>query len=208
MSIASNQARNWFGLGGRTIALMLMLGAALGCDQSGSTSDAQFIAATGPDGAAKPDDSPVPAGPPATAAELARLPLVDAGARQASDTNVLLYLDGRGELQSGTAPPTKVLWWQIEGPPAQIADASAALKHCDGGDGVLVQDVDPDSVAASKGLAVGDTILEVNNQPVTSAAEFEEAISAVRDSDRNTALIKTERDGNVRFVGLPLDSED
>jgi len=77
-----------------------------------------------------------------------------------------------------------------------------------GGDGVLVQDVDPDSVAASKGLAVGDTILEVNNQPVTNAAEFEEAITAVRDSDRNTALIKTERDGNVRFVGLPLDSED
>ncbi|HEV7276166.1 MAG TPA: Do family serine endopeptidase [Devosiaceae bacterium] len=77
-----------------------------------------------------------------------------------------------------------------------------------GGEGVLIQDVDPDSVAASKGLAVGDTILEVNNQPVSTADEFEEAISAVRNSDRNTALIKTERDGNIRFVGLPLDSED
>ena len=77
-----------------------------------------------------------------------------------------------------------------------------------GGEGVLIQDVDPDSVAASKGLAVGDTILEVNNEPVATADEFEAAITAVRDSDRSTALIKTERDGNVRFVGLPLDSED
>jgi serine protease Do len=77
-----------------------------------------------------------------------------------------------------------------------------------GGEGVLIQDVDPASVAAGKGLAVGDTILEVNNQPVATAAEFEEAIQSVRDSDRNTALIKTERDGNIRFVGLPLDSED
>lgn len=77
-----------------------------------------------------------------------------------------------------------------------------------GGEGVLVQDVDPDSVAASKGLAVGDTILEVDNKAVATAAEFEDAISGVRDSDRGTVLIKTERGGNIRFVGLPLESDD
>jgi serine protease Do len=77
-----------------------------------------------------------------------------------------------------------------------------------GGEGVLVQDVDPDSVAASKGLAVGDTVLEVDNKPVATAAEFEAAISGVRDSDRRTVLIKTERGGNIRFVGLPLESAD
>ncbi|MEO8756207.1 MAG: Do family serine endopeptidase [Devosia sp.] len=72
------------------------------------------------------------------------------------------------------------------------------------GDGLLIQDVDADSVAADKGFAVGDQILEVDNKKVSTGKEFEDAISAVRDSGRGTALIKASRDGNVRFIGLPL----
>jgi serine protease Do len=74
-----------------------------------------------------------------------------------------------------------------------------------GGDGVLIQDVDPESIAAQKGFQVGDTILSVDNKPVATADEFEKAITAVKDSGRKTALIKAERDGNTRFLGLPLD---
>ena len=74
-----------------------------------------------------------------------------------------------------------------------------------GGEGVLIQDVDPDSIAATRGFTVGDTILEVNNQPVTNASDFEEALQSVRDSGRGTALIKAQRDDAVRFVGLPLE---
>ena len=72
------------------------------------------------------------------------------------------------------------------------------------GDGLLIQDIDPDSVAADKGFTVGDAILEVDNKKVTTAKEFEDAIKAVKDSGRGTALIKAERNGNVRFIGLPL----
>jgi serine protease Do len=72
------------------------------------------------------------------------------------------------------------------------------------GEGLLIQDIDPNSVAADKGFAVGDAILEVDNKAVSDAKGFEDAIAAVKSSGRNTALIKTERGGNVRFVGLPL----
>ena len=72
------------------------------------------------------------------------------------------------------------------------------------GDGVLIQDVDQNSVAADKGFQVGDAILEVDNKKVTTGKEFEDAIKAIKDSGRGTALIKAERDGNVRFIGLPL----
>ncbi len=72
------------------------------------------------------------------------------------------------------------------------------------GDGLLIQDVDPESVAAEKGFTVGDAILEVDNKPVKTAQEFEDAIKAVKDSGRGTALIKAERGDNVRFIGLPL----
>jgi serine protease Do len=75
-----------------------------------------------------------------------------------------------------------------------------------GGPGVLIQDIDPNSVAASKGFAVGDTILEVDNKAVSSGQDFEDAINGVKSSGRNTALIKAERDGQVRFIGLPLDN--
>lgn len=76
------------------------------------------------------------------------------------------------------------------------------------GEGLLVQDIDPTSIAAEKGFAVGDAILEVDNQKVATSADFEAAIEGVKDSGRNTALIKAERGGNVRYLGLPLDASN
>jgi serine protease Do len=73
-----------------------------------------------------------------------------------------------------------------------------------GGEGLLIQDIDPASIAAEKGFVVGDTILTVDNKPVSTAAEFEAAIQAVKDSGRGTALVKAQRDGQPRFIGLPL----
>jgi serine protease Do len=73
-----------------------------------------------------------------------------------------------------------------------------------GGEGLLIQEIDPSSIAAEKGFQVGDTILEVDNKPVATPEEFESAIAAVRTAGRNTALVKAERDGNVRFIGLPV----
>jgi len=72
------------------------------------------------------------------------------------------------------------------------------------GEGLLIQEVEDESTAASKGLTVGDAILEVDNKPVSTATEFEDVIQSVKDSGRSTALIKAERNGAVRFIGLPL----
>ena len=51
-------------------------------------------------------------------------------------------------------------------------------------------------------LQLGEAIAELAK--VTTGKEFEDAIKAIKDSGRGTALIKAERDGNVRFIGLPL----
>ena len=72
------------------------------------------------------------------------------------------------------------------------------------GSGLLIQDIGQDSIAAEKGFAVGDTILQVDNKDVASVKDFEAAIQAVKDSGRGTALIKAQRDGATRFIGLPL----
>ncbi len=75
------------------------------------------------------------------------------------------------------------------------------------GPGIMVEAVNPDSIAASKGLVAGDVILEADYKPVSSADDFEKAISGVRDSERKSVLIKTSRNGSIRFVGLPLSEE-
>jgi serine protease Do len=72
------------------------------------------------------------------------------------------------------------------------------------GDGLLIQDIEQDSIAATKGFAVGDSILEADNTPVNSVDDFEAAVKAVKESGRSTILIKAQRGGNIRFIGLPL----
>lgn len=97
---------------------------------------------------------------------------------------------------------------QVPDEPAAPAETSVGLTLVPNsdGEGLLIQDVDPESPAAEKGFAIGDTILEVNNQPVATVSQFEKAIQGVKDAGRGTALIKAQRDGNTRFIGLPLRS--
>ena len=93
-------------------------------------------------------------------------------------------------------------------PPADVPSKSSVgltlVPNADGSGGLLIQGVEEDSPAAEKGFAVGDAILEVNNTPVATLDEFEAAIDAVKAKGLNTALIKASRDGQARFVGLPL----
>jgi serine protease Do len=106
--------------------------------------------------------------------------------------------ESKPEEPSQPTPPTDVA-------PAPVpSSVGVTLVPNADGEGLLVQDVDAESVAAEKGFTVGDLILQVDNKAVKTAAEFEDAIKAVKDSGRGTALIKAERGGNVRFIGLPL----
>ena len=96
-------------------------------------------------------------------------------------------------------------------PPAPVAPTPSSVgitlvPNSDGSGGLLIQDIDSASQAASKGLAVGDSILEVDNKPVSSVQDFESALDAVKARGLNTALVKASRDGEARFIGLPLGS--
>ncbi|NOZ32325.1 MAG: Do family serine endopeptidase [Alphaproteobacteria bacterium] len=72
------------------------------------------------------------------------------------------------------------------------------------GEGVIIEEVDPDSAAAEKGLVPGVVILEADYQGVNTAEELEEIIAEVRESGRSTVLLKAMRGGNVRFLGLSI----
>ncbi|ODT72134.1 MAG: hypothetical protein ABS75_04880 [Pelagibacterium sp. SCN 63-23] len=94
-------------------------------------------------------------------------------------------------------------------PPQALPEAATSLgltlvPNGDGSGGLLIQNVEPDSDAAQRGLATGDVILEVDNRQVAAAGDFDQAIAAVKEKGLNTALLKVSRNGEARFIGLPI----
>ena len=71
--------------------------------------------------------------------------------------------------------------------------------------GVIVTAVDPNANAAEQGLARGDLIMSVNNQPVTSPAQVVAAIDAARKAGRSSVLLLIKRGNSPEaFVGVDL----
>jgi serine protease Do len=82
--------------------------------------------------------------------------------------------------------------------------ARVDLGIAEGVDGVLVTEVAPDGQAAEKGIAAGDVIVEVGQQPVLTPAEVEEQITAAVDSGRKSVLFLVHSEGELRFVPLTV----
>ena len=106
---------------------------------------------------------------------------------------------------AGTNPDAPV-------PPANVPDSTTSLgmtlvPNGDGSGGLLIQEVEPDSTAAQRGLAVGDVLLEIDNKPLNSVGDFEAAVAGVQSKGLDTALVKVARNGEARFIGLPLNEE-
>jgi len=67
------------------------------------------------------------------------------------------------------------------------------------GEGVMVTEVEPGSIAALAGIAPGTVILQVNRQPVRDATAFKRA---VRQARGNRVLLLVRKDGMQQFVAL------
>ena len=71
--------------------------------------------------------------------------------------------------------------------------------------GVVVIEVDPASPAVQKNIKVGDVIIEVTQEPVTSTDQILKKAEETRKSGRKALLLGVQDPkGEFRFVGLPL----
>ncbi len=68
--------------------------------------------------------------------------------------------------------------------------------------GVLVVEVDPDSVVARSGIAPGDVIREINKQPVKSVQEFEKIASGLTKDQHILLLVN--RHGAALFISVKV----
>ena len=68
--------------------------------------------------------------------------------------------------------------------------------------GVLVSSVEPGGPAAEKGVAPGDVIVEVGQEPVTSPAEVSARVEDAKEADRRSVLFLIQSGADLRFVPL------
>jgi serine protease Do len=72
--------------------------------------------------------------------------------------------------------------------------------------GVVVVDVVKDSPAAEKGLKAGDLIVEAAQEEIKSATQVAGKIDDAKRAGRKSILLLVERQGDLRFIALRLDS--
>jgi len=70
--------------------------------------------------------------------------------------------------------------------------------------GVAIINVDPDGVAASKGVSSGDVILEVAGKAVNAPAEVKAGIASAKQEGKKAVLVKIKTAEGQRFVAFPL----
>ena len=71
--------------------------------------------------------------------------------------------------------------------------------------GLVVTDVDEMANAFEKGVRAGDVITDAGQQKISTVAELNTQIAAAKDAGRKSILLLIRRQGDPRFVALPLD---
>ncbi|WP_235882961.1 Do family serine endopeptidase [Rhizobium rhizophilum] len=137
-------------------------------------------------------------------------------AAYAPDTtvDVSLWRDGKatevkvklGELPADQAASAETENNAAPAPEAEqeLSNLGLSVRPADGGNGLAIVDVDPDSDAADKGLKAGETITSVNNQEVSSAADVQKVLDQAKKDGRTRALFQVESESGSRFVALPI----
>ncbi len=72
---------------------------------------------------------------------------------------------------------------------------------------VFVTAVDPDGPAAEQGMRIGDRIIEVSQEPVSTPAQLAAKIKTAQGGGRKVVLLLVEGEGGMRVVAIRLGKE-
>jgi serine protease Do len=84
----------------------------------------------------------------------------------------------------------------------ELAPASAVEGA--GSHGVVITDIDPDGVAAQKGLQTGDVILEAGGHAVNQPADISAALADAKKENRKAVLLRVKGNQGTHFVAIEV----
>jgi serine protease Do len=105
------------------------------------------------------------------------------------------------EAETAAAAPESAI---PEAQPSELSGLGLEVTPNEGGDGVVVSQVERDGAGSDLGIQPGDVILEINGTPVTSAADITKAVDEARAADRANVLMRISRDDNASFIAFPI----
>jgi serine protease Do len=91
-----------------------------------------------------------------------------------------------------------------DAPSQELSGFGLKVSPNDGGSGVVVTDVNPESLASERGFQAGDVIVSVNGTIVASADDISKAAAASAKLGRKSVLVQVESENGSRFIALPL----
>lgn len=158
--------------------------------------------------------------------EMRKLSRVVAETKVGAEADVVVWRDGKrmtvkvkvGELEEAERVQTAAAESRDGSAKAQtvetfgltLAEASAELRERydipAATKGVVVTRVQEDSVAAEKGIRAGDVIVDINQHEVKTPADVVKRVGEAREAKRKSVLLLIDRQGDLRFVGLRIDS--
>lgn len=104
--------------------------------------------------------------------------------------------------EKGNAPSASIIGLKVA---PLTADLRKKYNLDDKVNGIVVEDVDPQSGAGQKGIKVGDVIVEAAQDQINSASDLEKSIEKVKKTGRKAVLLRVEGSkGDLRFVAVPL----
>jgi serine protease Do len=71
--------------------------------------------------------------------------------------------------------------------------------------GTLIVEVPQNSPGANQGLRAGDLLVEIGSAPVAAPEDLVQRVANAKKAGRKYVLIRVEREGNYRFVTLPIE---
>ena len=86
--------------------------------------------------------------------------------------------------------------------PKAPATFGLALAPTKDGVGVMVTDIDPNGLAAEKGISKGDLIFEIGGKTVTKPSDVRASIDAARKDGRKAVMLRLKSDEGTRFIAL------
>ena len=98
---------------------------------------------------------------------------------------------------------------QVVAPPDEMKSYGLTLAPATsvagaGKTGVVISEIDPNGVAAQKGLKSGDVILEAGGKTLNSVADLRQAFSDARKSGRKAVLLRVKTGNGTRFLAMEL----